>query len=207
MKLLNLWPQEQVVAHPQKRLFLEMVLALLAVVVLLLSAWMWLNWRTDNVKNANQMLKNELVELNKSRTVELSSGTEMPRVMRQLLIGQLDWMGELPQWLMDERVRWISAKFDVGGLKLQGVALDGEAMNAMLDQVKSRYPNPPVRVSEMANVSDSGKSMWRFEMHIEMHSLLNKVESVVSPAMPESNAMQNDTTPLGNKPTVEGRHE
>lgn len=176
MKLLNLWPKEQEIAHPQKRLLLEMLLAVLAVVALLLSMGLWLNWCLLNVSEVNQQLQAEWVQLNQSRAVEISSDTEMPRVMRQLLAGQLDWMGELPQWLVDERVRWVSAKYDDKGLKLAGVALNGEAINAMLDTVRARYPNPPVQISEIANASIAGQTLWRFEMNIDAQTLHNKVE-------------------------------
>ena len=195
MKLLNLWPRTQDIAHPKKRLLLEMLLALLAVVALVLCMGLWLNWRLLNVRAANQTLKTEWVQLNQSRTVEISSGAEMPRMMRQLLVGQLDWMGELPQWLMDERVRWVSAKYDDKGLQLVGVALNGEAINAMLETIASRYPNPPVRIHQIANVNISGQTLWRFEMNIDAQTLRNKVELTADadPSLGQSDATDKHT--------------
>lgn len=176
MKLLNLWPKAQEVAHPQRRLLLEMFFALLAVVAILLCLWLWLDWRLRNVSHANQLLKAELMQLNQSRTVTLSSGTEMPRLMRLLLVGKLDWMGELPQWMMGNRVHWVSAKLNHGGLELVGVALDGEAINAMLEAVRARYANPPVQISKIADINIAGQTLWRFEMNVDARALHNKIE-------------------------------
>ncbi len=178
MKLLNLWPQDKPVAQPKKRLLLEMLLALLAVIALVLSLRLWFDWHLSQVNLANQKLQSEWLQLNQSRAVEQSSGTQMQRVMRHLLVGQLDWMGDLPQWLVNGRVHWVSAKFDDNGLKLVGVASDEQAINAMLEAVRARYPNPPVRVSELANVTLAGQNLWRFEMFITPQTLHNKVDKV-----------------------------
>ena len=178
MKLLNLWPQDKPIAQPKKRLLLEMLLALLAVIALVLSLRLWFDWHLSQVNLANQKLQSEWLQLNQSRAVEQSSGAQVQRVMRQLLVGQLDWMGDLPQWLVDGRVHWVSAKFDDNGLKLVGVASDEQAINAMLEAVRARYPNPPVRVSELANITLAGQSLWRFEMYIAPQTLHNKVDKV-----------------------------
>ena len=176
MKLLNLWPKAQEVAYPKRRLLLEMFFALLAVVAILLCLWLWLDWRLRNIGYANQQLQAEWKQLNQSRTIEVSSGLDMPRVMRQLLAGKLDWMGELPQWMMDNRVHWVSAKFNNGGLELVGVAFDGKAINEMLETVNARYASSPVQINKIADVNIAGHNLWRFEMTVDARALHNKIE-------------------------------
>lgn len=210
MKLLNLWPQEQEVVQPQKRLLLEMLLALLLVIVVLLSVGLWFDWRSRNLNLANQQLKTESAKLQQSRTVEIASNVDMLRVMRQLLAGQLDWMGELPQWLVDQRVHWVSTKFDDGGLHLVGVAVDSDAINAMLQAVAARYTQPPVQVSEIANVNMAGQNVWRFEMHIDPHALRNKVQPALNQTplvAPNPAAQENDDSTTTKSSNMGGGHE
>ena len=210
MKLLNLWPQEQEVVQPQKRLLLEVLLALLLVLAILLSVGLWLDWHSRNLNLANQQLKAEWTKLQQSRTVEIASDVDMLRVMRQLLAGQLDWMGELPQWLVDQRVHWVSTKFDDGGLHLVGVAVDSDAINAMLQAVAARYTQPPVQVSEIANVNMAGQNVWRFEMHIDAHALRNKVQPALNQTplvAPNPAAQENDDPTTTKSSNVGGGHE
>lgn len=210
MKLLNLWPQEQEVVQPQKRLLLEMLLALLLVIVVLLSVGLWFDWRSRNLNLANQQLKTESAKLQQSRTVEIASNVDMLRVMRQLLAGQLDWMGELPQWLVDQRVHWVSTQFDDGGLHLVGVAVDSDAINAMLQAVAARYTQPPVQVSEIANVNMAGQNVWRFEMHIDSHALRNKVQPALNQTplvAPNPAAQENDDSTTTKSSNMGGGHE
>lgn len=210
MKLLNLWPQEQEVVQPQKRLLLEVLLALLLVIAILLSVGLWLDWHSRNLNLANQQLKAESAKLQQSRTVEIASNVDMLRVMRQLLAGQLDWMGELPQWLVDQRVHWVSTKFDDGGLHLVGVVVDSDAINAMLQAVAARYTQPPVQVSEIANVNMAGQNVWRFEMHIDAHALRNKVQPALNQTplvAPNPAAQENDDPTTTKSSNVGGGHE
>ena len=210
MKLLNLWPQEQEVVQPQKRLLLEMLLALLLVIVILLSVGLWLDWRSRDLSLANQQLKAEWTKLQQSRTFEVTSDADMPRVMRQLLAGQLDWMGELPQWLVDQRVHWVSTKFDNSGLHLVGVAADSDAINTMLQAVEIHYAQPPVQVSEIANANIAGQNVWRFEMHIDSHALRNKVQSTSNQTTlvaPSSMVQKNDESITTKPSNAGGGHE
>lgn len=188
MKLLNLWPQETIVPNPRKRLLLEAVFALLAVIAVLLFAWLWINWRLINAQDANQVLKKELTSLNQARTVEVSSGTQMPRVMRQMLVGQLDWMGEMPQWMVNDRIRWVSAEMDENGLQLEGVAIDGDDINAMLDKIRARYRSPSPQINQITGITLAGKNLWHFSINIVPAALQNPAESSVQPeGKPSSN--------------------
>ena len=210
MKLLNLWPQEQEIVQPQKRLLLEILLALLLVIAILLSVGLWFDWRSRNLNLANQQLKTESAKLQQSRTVEIASNVDMLRVMRQLLAGQLDWMGELPQWLVDQRVHWVSTKFDDGGLHLVGVAVDSDAINAMLQAVAVRYTDPPVQVSEISSVNVAGQNVWRFEMHIDAHALRNKAQPMLNQTplvAPNPAAQENDDPTTTKSSNVGGGHE
>ena len=93
MRLLNLWPEGQVVVQPVRRFVLEIVFVLLLVTAITLASWMWINWRLTQAVRANQTLQNEWSLLKQQREVEEASMTQIPRFLRQILAGQLDWMG------------------------------------------------------------------------------------------------------------------
>ena len=116
------------------------------------------------------------------REVEEASMTQIPRFLRQILAGQLDWMGELSQWTQDGRVRWLSAKVVDDHLLLEGVAQDGAAIEAVAEQIRARYPKPPLSISEVTGVHVAGQTWWRFSMRIEgvdpMHRWILATEPV-----------------------------
>ena len=93
--------------------------------------------------------------------------TQMPRFLRQMIAGQLDWMGELPQWTQGGRVRWLSAKVVNKHLLLDGLAQDGAAIEAVAEQIRARYPTPSLSISEVVGVNVAGQKWWRFSMRIE----------------------------------------
>ena len=182
MRLLNLWPEGQVVVQPVRRFVLEIVFVLLLVTAMTFASWMWINWRLTQAVRANQTLQNEWSQLKQQRKVEEASMTQMPRILRQMIAGQLDWMGELPQWTQDGRVRWLSAKVVDEHLLLEGVAQDGAAIEAVAEQIRARYPKPPLSISEVTGVHVAGQTWWRFSMRIEgvdpMHRWILATEPV-----------------------------
>lgn len=167
MRLLNLWPEGQVVVQPVRRFVLEIVFVLLLVMAITLASWVWINWRLTQAERASQTLQNEWSLLKQQREVEEASMMQMPRFLRQIIAGQLDWMGELPQWTQDGRVRWLSAKVVDDHLLLEGVAQDGTAIEAVAEQIRSRYPKPSLSISEVTDIRVVGQTWWRFSMRID----------------------------------------
>ncbi len=167
MRLLNLWPDGQVVVQPVRRFVLEVVFALLLVTAMTLASWMWVNGRLNQAMRAHQTLQNEWMLLTQQRAVQEESIGQMPRFLRQIVAGELDWMGELPQWTQEGRVRWLSAKVMDDHLLLEGVAQDGVAIEAVEEQIRARYPAPPLSISEVVGVNLAGQKWWRFSMRIE----------------------------------------
>ena len=166
MRLLNLWPDGQVV-QPVRRFVLEIVFALLLVTLLTLASWMWVDGRLNQAVKAHQTLQSEWAQLKQQRAVQEESIGQMPRFLRQMVAGELDWMGELPQWTQGGRVRWLSAKVVNKHLLLDGLAQDGAAIEAVAEQIRARYPTPPLSISEVSGVSLAGQKWWRFSMRIE----------------------------------------
>lgn len=166
MRLLNLWPDGQVV-QPVRRFVLEIVFALLLVTLLTLASWMWVDGRLNQAVKAHQTLQSEWAQLKQQRAVQEESIGQMPRFLRQMVAGELDWMGELPQWTQGGRVRWLSAKVVDDHLLLDGLAQDGAAIEAVAEQIRARYPTPPLSISEVSGVSLAGQKWWRFSMRIE----------------------------------------
>ena len=181
MRLLNLWPDGQVV-QPVRRFVLEIVFALLLVTLLTLASWMWVDGRLNQAVKAHQTLQSEWAQLKQQRAVQEESIGQMPRFLRQMVAGELDWMGELPQWTQDGRVRWLSAKVVDEHLLLEGVAQDGAAIEAVAEQIRARYPKPPLSISEVTGVHVAGQTWWRFSMRIEgvdpMHRWILATEPV-----------------------------
>ena len=181
MRLLNLWPDGQVV-QPVRRFVLEIVFALLLVTLLTLASWMWVDGRLNQAVKAHQTLQSEWAQLKQQRAVQEESIGQMPRFLRQMVAGELDWMGELPQWTQGGRVRWLSAKVVNKHLLLEGVAQDGAAIEAVAEQIRARYPKPPLSISEVTGVHVAGQTWWRFSMRIEgvdpMHRWILATEPV-----------------------------
>lgn len=167
MKLLNLWPQGEEVVRPVKRFAWELAFALLAAVVVTLAAWLWLDKRVDSEHDAHLALQNDWDQLKKQRETDVLTSARMPRYMRQMISGELDWMGELSQWSQDGRVRWQSAKMERNRLFLEGVAQDSAAIEAVAAQINARYPQPPLVMSEITSVTVGGEKWWRFSMQVE----------------------------------------
>ena len=166
MRLLNLWPDGQVV-QPVRRFVLEIVFALLLVTLLTLASWMWVDGRLNQAVKAHQTLQSEWAQLKQQRAVQEESIGQMPRFLRQMVAGELDWMGELPQWTQGGRVRWLSAKVVNKHLLLDGLAQDGAAIEAVAEQIRARYPTPSLSISEVVGVNVAGQKWWRFSMRIE----------------------------------------
>ena len=181
MRLLNLWPDGQVV-QPVRRFVLEIVFALLLVTLLTLASWMWVDGRLNQAVKAHQTLQSERAQLKQKRAVQEESIGQMPRFLRQMVAGELDWMGELPQWTQGGRVRWLSAKVVNKHLLLDGLAQDGAAIEAVAEQIRARYPKPPLSISEVTGVHVAGQTWWRFSMRIEgvdpMHRWILATEPV-----------------------------
>ena len=181
MRLLNLWPDGQVV-QPVRRFVLEIVAALLLVTLLTLASWMWVDGRLNQAVKAHQTLQSEWAQLKQQRAVQEESIGQMPRFLRQMVAGELDWMGELPQWTQGGRVRWLSAKVVNKHLLLDGLAQDGAAIEAVAEQIRARYPKPPLSISEVTGVHVAGQTWWRFSMRIEgvdpMHRWILATEPV-----------------------------
>ena len=181
MRLLNLWPDGQVV-QPVRRFVLEIVFALLLVTLLTLASWMWVDGRLNQAVKAHQTLQSEWAQLKQQRAVQEESIGQMPRFLRQMVAGELDWMGELPQWTQGGRVRWLSAKVENKHLLLDGLAQDGAAIEAVAEQIRARYPKPPLSISEVTGVHVAGQTWWRFSMRIEgidpMHRWILATEPV-----------------------------
>lgn len=181
MRLLNLWPDGQVV-QPVRRFVLEIVFALLLVTLLTLASWMWVDGRLNQAVKAHQTLQSEWAQLKQQRAVQEESIGQMPRFLRQMVAGELDWMGELPQWTQGGRVRWLSAKVVNKHLLLDGLAQDGAAIEAVAEQIRARYPTPPLSISEVTGVHVAGQTWWRFSMRIEgvdpMHRWILATEPV-----------------------------
>ena len=167
MRLLNLWPEGQVVVQPVRRFVLEIVFVLLLVTAITLASWMWVDGRLNQAVKAHQTLQSEWAQLKQQRAVQEESIGQMPRFLRQMVAGELDWMGELPQWTQGGRVRWLSAKVVDDHLLLDGLAQDGAAIEAVAEQIRARYPTPPLSISEVSGVSLAGQKWWRFSMRIE----------------------------------------
>lgn len=167
MKLLNLWPQEEVVYQPAKRFLLETVFALLVVVAITLASWLWFTWRLNHAMTAHQVLQTEWAQLKKQSELEDVAVTRMPRALRQMVAGELDWMGELSQWTQGGRVRWLSAKNISHSLLLEGIAQDSADIDAVAGQIRARYPTPPLSISEITGVMVDGQKWWRFSMKVE----------------------------------------
>lgn len=166
MRLLNLWPDGQVV-QPVRRFVLEIVFALLLVTALTLASWMWVNWRLNQAVRSHQVLESEWAQFKQQREVADVSINQMPRFLRQMVAGELDWMGELPQWMQQGRVRWLSAKVVGRHLLLDGVAQDSAAIEALAEQIHARYPTPPLSIGDVTEVNVAGQKWWRFSMRIE----------------------------------------
>ena len=181
MRLLNLWPDGQVV-QPVRRFVLEIVFALLLVTLLTLASWMWVDGRLNQAVKAHQTLQSEWAQLKQQRAVQEESIGQMPRFLRQMVAGELDWMGELPQWTQGGRVRWLSAKVVNKHLLLDGLAQDGAAIEAVAEQIRARYPTPSLSISEVVGVNVAGQTWWRFSMRIEgidpMHRWILATEPV-----------------------------
>lgn len=181
MRLLNLWPDGQVV-QPVRRFVLEIVFALLLVTLLTLASWMWVDGRLNQAVKAHQTLQSEWAQLKQQRAVQEESIGQMPRFLRQMVAGELDWMGELPQWTQGGRVRWLSAKVVNKHLLLDGLAQDGAAIEAVAEQIRARYPTPSLSISEVVGVNVAGQKWWRFSMRIEgidpMHRWILATEPV-----------------------------
>ena len=181
MRLLNLWPDGQVV-QPVRRFVLEIVFALLLVTLLTLASWMWVDGRLNQAVKAHQTLQSEWAQLKQQRAVQEESIGQMPRFLRQMVAGELDWMGELPQWTQGGRVRWLSAKVVNKHLLLDGLAQDGAAIEAVAEQIRARYPKPSLSISEVVGVNVAGQTWWRFSMRIEgidpMHRWILATEPV-----------------------------
>ena len=181
MRLLNLWPDGQVV-QPVRRFVLEIVFALLLVTLLTLASWMWVDGRLNQAVKAHQTLQSEWAQLKQQRAVQEESIGQMPRFLRQMVAGELDWMGELPQWTQGGRVRWLSAKVVNKHLLLDGLAQDAAAIEAVAEQIRARYPKPPLSISEVTGVHVAGQTWWRFSMRIEgvdpMHRWILATEPV-----------------------------
>ena len=181
MRLLNLWPDGQV-AQPVRRFVLEIVFALLLVTLLTLASWMWVDGRLNQAVKAHQTLQSEWAQLKQQRAVQEESIGQMPRCLRQMVGGEVDWMGELPQWTQGGRVRWLSAKVVNKHLLLDGLAQDGAAIEAVAEQIRARYPKPPLSISEVTGVHVAGQTWWRFSMRIEgvdpMHRWILATEPV-----------------------------
>ena len=126
MKLLNLWPQGNVVLQPIKRFIQEVVFAVLLAVAATLAVWLWFNWRVDHATKTHQVLVSEWERFKQEREPPAQSGSQAPRYLRQIISGELDWMGELPIWAQDGRVRWLSARIEIDSLLLEGIASDGD---------------------------------------------------------------------------------
>ena len=176
MRLLNLWPQSEVVAQPVRRFTLEAIFATLVAIMVTLCLWLWVTWRLLNLNHANDVLQNKVTQLQQQRTTTpLEINKEVPNIMRHWLSGGLDWMGHLTHWTVDGHIRWISAKTDKDYLILEGAAKDKEAIEQMLNHVQTAYPNQLVQIDQLsANRSDG--VWWRFSMRIGMDTLLTKAQ-------------------------------
>lgn len=192
MTLLNLWPQEETVVRPVRRFVSEGVFAVLAAAVVTLATWLWLDNRVDNVHKAHQTLRNEWTQLKQQRETAVLSSAQMPRLMRQAMSGGLDWMGELPLWSQNGRVRWLSAKVERKYLLLEGVAQDGAAIEAVATQIRTRYPQPPLVMSEITGVMVNGEKWWRFSMKVEGVDLLYRW---ILPSVPADATQSPQMTP------------
>ena len=181
MRLLNLWPDGQVV-QPVRRFVLEIVFALLLVTLLTLASWMWVDGRLNQAVKAHQTLQSEWAQLKQQRAVQEESIGQMRRFLRPIVAGELDLMGELPQWTHGGRVRCLSAKVVNKHLLLDGLAQDGAAIEAVAEQIRARYPKPPLSISEVTGVHVAGQTWWRFSMRIEgidpMHRWILATEPV-----------------------------
>lgn len=186
MKLLNLWPQNEMVTQPTKRFLLEVVFALLLVAVITLASWLWIFWRLNHARVAHQTLQSEWIQLKKQKEVDSVSIAQSPRALRQMIAGSLDWMGELPQWTQGGRVRWLSAKNTGDLLALEGVAQDRADIDAMVAQIRARYPQPPIWIDEITSVTVDGSNWWRFSMRVEGVGVLYRW--VLSPASIDGSA-------------------
>lgn len=164
MKLLNLWPQGNVVLQPVKRFIQEVVFAVLLAVAATLAVWLWFNWRVDHATKTHQVLVSEWERFKQEREPPDHSGSQVPRYLRQIISGELDWMGELPMWSQDGRVRWLSAKMEIDSLLLEGIARDGDAIQTLANQIRSHYSEPPVSISEVTSITVGGEKWWRFSM-------------------------------------------
>ena len=172
MKLLNLWPQGETVIRPVKRFAFEVVFAALVVMLVTLATWLWFDAREEEVVKAHQILQTEWQRVSQQRDMDVLSSAQMPRFMRQVISGERDWMGELPQWSQDGRVRWLSAKLEHSSLLLEGAAQNGAAIEAVAEQIRARYPEPPLSISEITSVTVRGEKWWRFSMRVDGVGLL-----------------------------------
>lgn len=174
MKLLNLWPQNEVVVQPVKRFVLEAIFAVLVVLAITLASWLWFTWRLNHAMAAHQTLQGEWVRLKQQKEVENASITQSPRALRQMISGELDWMGELPEWIQGGRVRWLSAHNPKNHLLLHGMAQEGVDIEALAEQIRARYPEPPLTISEVSAVVVDGQKWWHFSMRVDGVNIMHR---------------------------------
>ena len=175
MKLLNLWPREISRVEPVKRFKQEVLFMLLCVVVLSLGISLRISAYQSQANQTYNALQSEWDQVNPNLQLNERDNErardQMPRVLRQQLSGQLDWMGELSHWTADGNVRWLSVKTvpnsEVPALQLEGFARNEAAIEGLLQQIQEYYA-AVVTIGELKNIGVDRQKWWRISVYLPL---------------------------------------
>lgn len=201
MKLLNLWPAPRSSVAPRQQFIREWLVVLCLVVSLLLMGLGWVQWQQYQAQRTLAVLKSALGGLRDARGLG-GAQVDVTRAVRARLAGRLDWMNDLPRWLVSGQVQWIFAHYDELGLTLEGIAEDEQAIELLLTEIQLLYPGQAVQVSELKHTRAEGRAVWQFRLRLDAVILSHRAPAGLGASLVENKSTPQPVVHEGSKSEV-----